>query len=99
MEVRLAREVMGRAIAAQNVPEPDPGSTVSIDCADHSLLPFRIDIKPRHPASPVNDPVVSSFASALDPDARLAEFNGPLRLPSSGLLSPDMLARIIVMRL
>jgi hypothetical protein len=80
-EVRLAGEVMGRAIAAQNVPEPDPGSTVSIDCADHSLMPFRIDIKPRRPDSPDNNPAPT--LAALDPDARLAEFNRTLKVAAT----------------
>ena len=82
-EVReLAGEGMGRAIAAQNVPEPDPGSTVSFDCSDHSNMPFQLTIRPRSPDSQENNPAANLLA-AMDPDARLAEFNRSVKVAAT----------------
>lgn len=78
-EVRLAGEVMGQAIAAKNVSEPDPGSTLSFDRTEKSLMPFQVNIKPRLPDSQADNPS-ASLQSALDPDARVDAFNRAIKI-------------------
>ncbi|MEK8121647.1 hypothetical protein WOB59_00565 [Methylocystis sp. IM4] len=66
-EVRLAAEIFGRVLAADNIGEPDPGSTITVDCAERRFTPFAISVQPRPSPEERSDPLAS--LRAFDADA------------------------------
>ena len=68
-EVRLAAEIFGHVLAANEIAEPDPGSTLTVDRAEKRFTPFVISVQPRPTPEERNNPA-ASLRAALDADAR-----------------------------
>jgi len=67
-EVRLAAEIFGHVLAAKNIEEPDPGSTLTVDRAEKSITPFVVSIKPRPRGKGLSNPI-AELQAAFDADA------------------------------
>ncbi|VIO71287.1 hypothetical protein [Bradyrhizobium ivorense] len=72
-EVRLAAEIFGLVLAANNLAEPDPGSILTIDRTEERFAPFFISAEPRPGPEERNNPAASGSA-ALDIDARIKAY-------------------------
>lgn len=69
IEVRLAAEIFGHALAATKLDEPDPGSTLVVERSQKDFTPLLVSAEPRASPQEQGDPV-AKMRAALDPDGR-----------------------------
>jgi hypothetical protein len=68
-EVRLAAEIFGHVLAAEEIGEPDPGSTLTVDRTEKNFTPFVVGVQPRPSPEEQGSPI-ASLRAALDADSR-----------------------------
>ncbi|WP_314957127.1 hypothetical protein [Bradyrhizobium cosmicum] len=68
-EVRLAAEIFGHVLAANEIAEPDPGSTLTVNRTEQRFTPFFVSVQLRPDPQDRNSP--AAIRAALDADARI----------------------------
>ncbi|HEY5778599.1 MAG TPA: hypothetical protein VIT00_07655, partial [Terrimicrobiaceae bacterium] len=68
-EVLVAADIFGHILSAEMLEEPDPGSILSVDCADTDDDPLVFSIKPRSSEDNTND-FIAALRATMDFDAR-----------------------------
>jgi hypothetical protein len=69
-ETRLAAEILGQVLTAQTIPEPDPGSNLTVDRTERRFLPFIVSVEPRPSPADQGNPM-AALRAAMDMDARV----------------------------
>ena len=69
VDVRLAAEIFGRVLAAENIEEPDPGANLCVDRTVKNFPPYVVSVQPRLSPEEQGNPSASASAT-LDADSR-----------------------------